>query len=149
MTLVKYRRPMRAFDNLFDSLNLGLFPAASRACGVETSDEPAMRLPRTNIEEKEDRFEFTMEMPGLSKKDVEVSLENDTLVVRGEKVENSEKKEDKGTLRREIRSSKFERSFSLGKHLDHDGIKAKMADGLLTITVPKKEQELGRKVDVS
>jgi HSP20 family protein len=149
MKLVNYHRPRGAFENMFDSLNLGLFPAASRSCGVAASDEPALRLPRTNIEEREDGFEFTMEMPGLAKKDVEVTLENDTLVVKGEKVEKSEEKEDKGILRREIRSSKFERSFSLGKQLDHDSIKARMADGILTITVPKKEQEIGRKVDVS
>ena len=149
MKLVKYHRPNGAFDNLFDSLNLGLFPAASRSCGVVASDEPALRLPRTNVEEKDDSFEFTMEMPGLAKKDVDVSLENDTLVVKGEKVEKSEEKEDKGILRREIRSSKFERSFSLGKHVDQNSIKARMADGILTITVPKKDQEVGRKVDVS
>ena len=157
MKLVKYHRPYGAFDNLMDSWNQGLFPALSRSCGVPASDESALRLPRTNIEEKDGTFELTMEMPGLAKKDVEVSVENDTLTVKGEtevkseqkSEDRSDEKEHKQILRREIRSSKFERSFSLGKHVDQDNIKAKMADGILTVTVPKKEETVGRKVDVS
>lgn len=148
MTLVKYRRPYGMFDGLFDSWNRGLFPALSRSCGVEASDMEALRLPRTNVEEKEDSYVFTMEMPGLVKKDVEVSLENDTLTVKGERVEKSEEKEDKGFLRREIRSSKFERNFSLGKEVEQENIKARMEDGILTITVPKKDEKVGRRVDV-
>jgi len=148
MTLVKYRRPYGMSDGLFDSWNHGLFPALYRSCGVEASDEAALRLPRTNVEEKEGSYVFTMEMPGLAKKNIEVSLENDTLTVKGERVEESEEKEDKGFLRREIRSSKFERNFSLGTEVDQEIIKAKMEDGILTITVPKKDEKVGRKVDV-
>lgn len=148
MTLVKYRRPTGMFDGLFDSWNRGFFPALSRSCGVEATDEAALRLPRTNIEETKDSYVFTMEMPGLAKKDVEVSLEDDTLTVRGEKVEKSEEKEDKGLLRREIRSSKFERNFSLGNQVDQEDIKARMDEGILTITVPKKDEKVGRMVDV-
>jgi HSP20 family protein len=136
------------FDSLFDTWNRGLFPALTRTWDVEASDEAALRLPRTNVEEREDSYVFTMEMPGVAKKEVEVSLENDTLTIKGEKVEESEEKEDKGFLRREIRSARFERSFSLGNEVDRENIKAKMADGILTITVAKKDEKVGRKVDV-
>ena len=149
MTLVKYRRPYGVFDSLFDNWNRGLFPALSRSFSVDGSDEEALRLPRTNVEEKDDSYVFTMEMPGLAKKDVEVSLENDTLTVSGNTVENREEKEEKGFLRREIRSSRFERSFALGTEVDQENIKAKMVDGILTITVPKKSEKVGRKVDVA
>jgi HSP20 family protein len=149
MKLVKYHRPYSAFDNLLDSWNLGLFPALTRSPGSSEPEDPALRLPRTNVEEKDDRFEFTLEMPGLAKKDVEVAIENDTLTVKGEKVEKSDEKEEKGILRREIRSSRFERSFSLGRDVDQDNVRAKMEDGILTITVPKTEDRVGRKIDVS
>jgi HSP20 family protein len=148
MTLVKYRRPFGTIDGPFESWNRGLFPALYRSCGVEASDEAALRLPRTNVEEREGSYVFTMEMPGLAKKDIEVSLENDTLTVKGNKVEESEEKEGKGFLRREIRSSKFERNFSLGNEVDQENIKAKMDDGILSITVPKRDEKVGRKVDV-
>ncbi len=99
------------------------------------------------MEETADSILFTVELPGLSKKDVEVSVENETLTIKGERVDKSERKEETGFLRREIRSSKFERSFALGERVDQDNIKAKMDDGVLTITVPKKEASVGRKVD--
>lgn len=147
MRLVKYNRPIDVFDNWFGSLNRGLFPAFPRVQGEEDSAEtPVLRLPRTNIEEKDDSYSFTMEMPGLAKKDVEVAVENDTLTVKGEKT--VETNDDKGMLRREIRSSKFERSFSLGHEVDQENIKAKMEEGVLTITLPKKSDKVGRKVDV-
>lgn len=149
MKLVKYSRPYNVFDTLFDNWTRGLMPTLHGALGVESAEETVQRLPRTNIEEKDDSFVFTMEMPGLAKKDVEVSLENDMLCVNGEKVEKSDEKKDKGFLRREIHSTRFERSFSLGNEVDQDGIKASMADGILTVTLPKKKEKVGRKVDVS
>ena len=147
MRLVKYNRPIDVFDNWFGTLNRGLFPAFPRLHAEEASEEtPVLRLPRTNIEEKDGNYSFTMEMPGLAKKDVEVAVENDTLTVKGEKT--VETNDDKGMLRREIRSSKFERSFSLGHEVDQENIKAKMEEGVLTITLPKKSDKVGRKVDV-
>ena len=147
MKLVKYHRPYSVFDGLLEGLNGGLFPAFPRMHGEDVvSDAPPQRIPRTNIEEIEGNFVFTMEMPGIAKKDVEVSIENDTLTVSGEKT--VEKEEKKGWLRREIRSTKFERSFSLGNEVDLEKITAKMEDGILTITLPKKMDKIGRKVDV-
>ena len=148
MTLVKYRRPYGMFDSLFDTWNRGLFPAISRSFDVDSAEDAALRLPRTNVEENDDSYVFTMEMPGVDKKDVEVSLEKDTLTVKGERVEESKEQHEKGFLRREIRSAKFERSFLLGNEVDQENIKAKMDNGILTITVRKKDEKVGRKVDV-
>jgi HSP20 family protein len=151
MKLVKYHRPFDMFDSMFHGMNRGLFPAYLGACDTETKAEtPAMRLPRTNVVEKDDSYVFTMEMPGLSKEDLEVSVENDTLTVTGEKtVEKKAEKDEHSTLRREIRSSKFERSFSMGNEVDQDKIKASMKEGVLTITLPKSSEKVGRKVDVN
>jgi HSP20 family protein len=143
MKLVKYH-PHGLFDGLFDNWNRGLFPASP----VE-SPEVVQRRPRTNIEESDGAYVLTMEMPGLSKKDVEVSLEKDTLTVRGERVVDKEEKSEAGYLRREISSTKFERSFSIGKEVDQENIKAKMEDGILTVTLSKSAERVGRKVDVA
>ena len=96
MKLVKYQRPFGALDTLFDSLNGGFFPAFSSS--VDDSEEPNLRLPRTNIEETDDSYVITMEMPGLSRKDIEVSLENDKLSVKGERVEKSEEEGRKASF---------------------------------------------------
>jgi len=151
MKLVKYQQPFDLFDGMFHGMNRGLFPAYFGACGTEAkADTPPLRLPRTNIVEKDDSYVLTMEMPGLSREDVEVSVENDTLTVKGEKtVEKKEEKDGHNTLRREIRTSKFERSFSLGNEVDQDKIKAGMKEGVLTLALPKSSEKVGRKVDVN
>jgi HSP20 family protein len=147
MKVVKCHRPFEVFDSLFDSWNRGLVPAVPRVDDEDASKaSPALRLPRTNVEEKDGSYVFTMEMPGLTKVDVDVSLENDVLTVKGERT--VEKNESEGWLRREIRSSKFERSFSLGNEVDQESIKAKMENGVLTVTLPKRSDKIGRKVDV-
>jgi len=154
MKLVKYSPHCGPFDGLFENFDGGFFPALSRA-GSEARREVSQRLPRTNIEETDSAYVLTMEMPGLSKKDVDVSLEDDTLTIKGERVVEAVEKDEsagkprKGFLRYEIQSSKFERSFSLGNEVDPENIKAKMEDGILTVTLPRKSGNVGRKVDVA
>ena len=154
MKLVKYHRDHGPFDALFENMNSGFFPARS-TCGADVRRDVSQRLPRTNIEETDSAYVLTMEMPGLSRKDVEVSLEADTLIIKGDRVVEKTEKDDgvekpkKGFLRREIQSTKFERSFSLGNEVDQENIKAKMEDGILTVTLARKSEEVGRKVDVS
>lgn len=151
MKLVKYERPMDMLDHFFSNMDRGWFPFAGNLAGDETKENPALRLARTNIEETKDGYVFTLEMPGLSKKDVEVSLEADKLTVKGERTEEKTGKNGDGEKvhRREIRSTRFERSFYLGKDVDPDNIKAKMDNGVLTITLAKRAEKAGRKVDVS
>lgn len=136
-------------DRAFNQLNRGLFPFFNGFIrdeeGLEVSENS--RLPRTNIQETDKDFVFSMEMPGLTKKEVEVSLENNVLLVKGEKTE--EKTEGQNLLRREIRSVKFERSFRIGDGIEQEQIKAKMDNGLLTVTLPKKPEKVGRRVDVA
>jgi len=120
------------------------FPALSS--WLNESAESLIRRPLTNIHETDDAFILTVEVPGLDKNEVDVSVENDELVISGERTEKSE---SKGILRREIRSSKFRRSFSLGDAIDRDNIKAKMDKGVLTVTLHKAAEKVGRKVDVS
>ena len=150
MKLVRQHRPMDVFDHFFNNLDRGWFPVAGTCTAEPTTDEATLRLPRTNIEELEKSFVFTLEMPGLARKDIEVSLEADKLTVKGEKKEDkAESNGDDKVLRREIRSARFERSFSLGNEIDQDTIKARMEDGVLTISLAKKAEKVGRKVDVN
>ena len=148
MKLVKCHPHHGPFDALFENVNRGFYPARSTGT-AEAREDVSQRLPRTNIEETDSAYVLTVEMPGLSKKDVEVLLEGDTLTIKGERVADKDEKAEKGFLRREIRSTKFERSFSLGNEVDPEDIKAKMEDGILTVTLSRKSEKVGRKVDVA
>ena len=137
MFLTKYK-PGLTFGSFFDSIDRDLFPE------MKTSRE-SFRMPMTNINETESGYVVTMEMPGVLKKDVDVAIDGDDLIVTAER---SEKLESEGLLRREIREEKFRRSFSLGRTIDRDNIKAKLESGVLKITLAKKAESVGRKVDV-
>jgi HSP20 family protein len=147
MKITKYVAPVSPFDAVFDRLGWGL-PTLDRLFSESNGGESwtSVRLPRTNVRETDDAFVFTMEMPGLGRENVEIDLEGDTLVVKGEKAEQSE---DKGLVRREYQSTRFERTFRVGDGIDRDGVKAKMVDGILTVTLPKTPERVGRKIDIA
>ena len=140
MFLTKYRPSNSA--NAFDR---DLFPALHKWFGSEENGREMFQLPRTNISETDNEFVLTMEMPGVEKKNVNVSIENDHIVITGER---TEKTEEKGLLRREIRSASFKRSFQLDATIDRDSVKAKLEDGVLKVTLTKKAESVGRQVSV-
>jgi HSP20 family protein len=147
MKVTKYVAPVTPFETVFDRLGFS-FPAIDRWLGDASANEgwTAVRLPRTNISETDDAYVFTMEMPGLTREEIEVNLEGDTLVVKGSK---EVKQDEKGLVRREFHSTKFERTFSVGEGIDREKVRAKMENGILTVTLPKGVEKLGRKIDVA
>jgi HSP20 family protein len=147
MKITKYVAPASPFDAVFDRLGWGL-PALDRLFSESNGGESwaSVRLPRTNVQETDDAFLFTMEMPGLARENVEINLEGDTLVVKGEK---SDQSEEKGLVRREYQATRFERTFNVGNAIDRDKVKAKMENGILTVTLPKNPERVGRKIDVA
>ena len=157
MKVTKYVTPASSLDAVFDRLGFGL-PAIDRFFGdfgpASGEGWSAVRVPRTNIHETDSAFVFTMEMPGLGRQDIDVNIEGDTLVIKGGKSEQSpenspQKSEEKGLLRREYRATRFERTFHVGNGFDRDQVRAKMEDGILTVTLPKSAEKAGRKIDVA
>lgn len=139
MFLTKYN-PNRQFSSLFDS---EFFPTITKDFDGEKGE--SFRQPLTNVSESDKEFVLTMEMPGVAKDDVNVALENDTIIVTAAK---SEETDDKGLLRREIRSAKFRRSFTLGRAIDREGIKARLENGILFVSLPKLAEAAGRKINI-
>lgn len=147
MKVIKYESPVSPLDRIFDRLNWG-FPSLDRYFGAGEGSEEAwasVRLPRTNIQETDDAYLFTMEMPGLDKQDVAVNIEGDTLIVKGE---HSETHEEKGLIRREYRSERFERTFNVAG-INREGVKAKMENGILHVTLPKAPEKVGKKIEIA
>jgi HSP20 family protein len=84
------------------------------------------------------------EIPGLDKKQLEVSVEDGVLTIAGDK--HSAFENDGATvLRRELKQSSFKRQFELGELLDGNNIKANFKDGILSVSVPKIEPEKPKK----
>ncbi len=95
---------------------------------------------KTDIKETPNAYELDVEMPGFDKEDISVSVENGYMTIRAEKKEKEESgKEEKRYVRKE-RSVSCQRSYYIGD-TEEDTIKAKYENGLLTVTVPKKEEK--------
>lgn len=104
-------------------------------------------VPELNVYETEKEFEITLALPGMSKDDIELSMENHTLTISGER--RIEEENGKKYHRIESRFGKFERSLPLPDIIDEENVKASYENGVLTVTVPKLKEKAGRKIEVS
>jgi len=95
--------------------------------------------PKVNIQETPQAFLLDLLAPGLNREDFKIQVDNDLLTLSFEKKAVEENKEIK-TIRKEFKSSSFKRSFHLDDQINTDGIQAKYENGILKITLPKKEQ---------
>lgn len=97
-------------------------------------------VPSVNIKETADHFEVEVAAPGMEKKDFNISLSGNLLTISSAKQQQQERQEDNYT-RREFSYQSFQRSFDLpGDVVDADKINARYENGLLQLTIPKKEE---------
>ena len=140
------RRPeavlLNRINRLFDDA-LGTWPAEGGE-GTITSQW----VPACDVFEDSDTIKIVAEVPGVRPEDVKLSLENNTLTIRGEKKQVAEEKTER-VHRYERSYGAFERVFSLPSTVDSDKIKADYDAGLLTVTVPKAERARPREIPVN
>ena len=102
---------------------------------------------RVDLIEKDDHYTLSAELPGVKKEDIKVSVENNVLTLSAEKHDEQEGKEN-GVYRRERAYGKVSRSFNLGDEVTPDKIDANYKDGVLTLTLTKKEEVKPREIEV-
>jgi HSP20 family protein len=131
-----YDRWNRLFgeDFLDESSKNGLMPSAWR--------------PMTDIYETKDAYVFKVELPGFKKEDIKVEFSNETLVLRGERKQEEEVKNE-NCHRLERSYGMFERSFNIPKNVDAKKIDASLKDGILLLTIPKVEEAKTKAIPIS
>lgn len=98
-------------------------------------------LMQTDITEKDDSYEVTMNLPGFKKEDVRGELKDGYLVVSATTNTSNDEKDSEGRyIRRERYSGSCSRSFYVGEDITQEDIRAKFEDGTLKLSIPKKEQ---------
>ena len=127
----------RLFEDFFED-----FPIFSHP---ETTDQ---WNPAVDILEKDGKVILRAELPGMTEKQIEVKVEGDTLILKGErKMESEDKKENYHRI--ESTYGSFTRSFRIPETLDTDKISAEYKNGILTVTIPRKPEVKPREIAVS
>ena len=105
-------------------------------------------LPAVELVEKNEEFVLTAEIPGMSKKDVGISVEDNVLTLKGEK--KFERDEEKGEMHiREREYGAFTRAFTLPRNVDATKIRAEYHDGIVEIHMPKGAEAKGRQIEIT
>ena len=137
MTYLTTRRPMRNLFNLHNQMEK-VFSDLFASHEGETDMEETSWMPTVDISETENGFEIRAELPGVLEKDVNVSVTDNVLTIKGEKHQEAET-DGKNYHRVERRYGSFQRSFTLPRHVETGSIKAQFTDGVLTLEIPKAE----------
>lgn len=106
--------------------------------------------PRTDIYEEGDDIVLELEIPGTTKEDLNVSVENNRLTIRGERrEEKTVEEEERNYYRSERIYGQFQRSFSLPQDVDAEQIHAEYDEGVLTVRVPKTETSRKHSIQIN
>lgn len=104
-------------------------------------------VPGIEISETENQFHVTVELPGMTKEDIDVSLDNSRLTISGER-KFEDKEEGKTYHRVETSYGSFNRSFQLPDNVNESSISATYKDGLLNITIDKDTQKVKKQIEI-
>jgi HSP20 family protein len=144
MALIRWD-PFREMSSLQERMNR-LFDE-SRDRGTAEDVAQGAWVPPIDIHETPESLVLKAELPGLKREDIQIELQDSTLVLKGEKrFEKDVNEENYHRIERSYGS--FQRSFTLPGMIKQDGVKAKFTDGVLEITLPKVEEAKPRQVKV-
>ncbi len=148
MSLVRWREgladPFDAFEELQEQINR-LFDG-SRAPGPSGLFEQSFS-PALDVCETADSYEVDCDLPGLDLRDIDISIAGSVLTLKGEK-KKEERREGTRVYREEVRGGRFQRTLQLPVAVDPDRIEAVLKDGVLHVTLPKREELKPRQITV-
>ena len=128
----------REIERMFDGVLRG---------GTQDDGFSSVLMPAVDIAERENEYTVNVELPGVSKDDVKITMQDNILTIRGEK---KEEKESKGSSFHRVERSygSFQRSFTLPTRVQSDKIEATYKDGILSVTLPKAEEAKPKQIEV-
>ncbi len=147
-SLVPFREPSTLMQPDFGLFGLHreidrLFSEFAQGIG----QDGAQLVPKIDISETDKTIEVSAEMPGLERKDVEISVDEDTLTIRGEKKFEEDKK-DKNVQHSERSYGVFYRVLQLPPGIDPSSVQATMSNGILKLVIPKPAKAEPKKIEV-
>ncbi|HYA66976.1 MAG TPA: Hsp20/alpha crystallin family protein [Burkholderiaceae bacterium] len=145
MSSIIRREPFGSlFDQLFsDYFNRSGWPLTSRS-----EDAPAATLARMDVVDKGDKYAVTVDLPGVKKEDIRVTVEGSRVAISAESKSESETKEGDKVLYTERRAASYARAFELPVEVTEENADASYENGVLRLTLPKRAHVAGRRLTV-
>ena len=128
--------------NTMDNDFVDFFPAVTKGSKMGF-------VPSVDVMETKENYILDMDLPGLTEKDVEINLKNRILSISSKKEEKKEEKKEGDWLIKERRSSSFTRKFTLPDDINADKVNATFTNGVLKITIPRKTEEVSKKIAIT
>lgn len=153
MSLIRYQTPSSVMwpslnrwaslrDDLDTLLELPFLTSGGRQTQLFSGWTPALDLYQTN-----DNVVAIVELPGMRKEEIEISLQDGMLTIAGER--NTESGQENGATRTERFTGKFRRSITMPSRVDANKVTATYRDGILTVTLPKAEEAKPKQIQVN
>lgn len=133
------------FGRMVESMFQDFF--APLAAGQQWGSEGAM-APRLDVKETEKSFEIQAELPGVEKEDVKVSVDGQRITIEAECRKANERREGETVVYAERTASRFMRSFALPTEVDDTAAQAKLENGVLQLSLPKKQGTEARRLTI-
>lgn len=143
---IKVWEPFRSFRPSYGEFDRWFDEVANAYSAVKAPANGTWN-PSVDVYETEDSYVLKAELPGVNKEDIKIDINNNTLTLKGEK-KLEQKTEKDNYVRIERRYGSFMRTFALSDKVDSGNIKAGYKDGVLEITLPKKEEAKPKEIKV-
>jgi HSP20 family protein len=136
------REPFSLFDEFFNDF------FARAALPARTAELPSVARARLDVIDKGDRFEVLVDLPGVKKEDIHVTIEGSRVSINAEAKREKERKEGERVLYSERFAAGYARSFELPAEVTEEGAEAKFDNGVLTLTLPKRATVASKRLQI-
>lgn len=143
------RRRSDPFAPLFGDWMEDVWSRSGLPAMPRQSDMPAVERALMDVVDKGDRFEIKVDMPGVKKEDIEVSVEGARVMLRAEVRSMREEREGERVLHTERTMAMYARSFELPAEVSEAGAEARYEDGVLTLMLPKRAPQTSKKLTIN
>jgi len=147
MRTLKTYEPWNVLERMHNDISRLLAQDVESSNGDGSSVVTSRWTPSVDIKEEPERFVITADLPGVDPKEIEVTMDNGVLTIKGERTTSS-RTEDEGYRRVERVYGTFYRRFSLPDYVDAEHISAQSKNGVLELTVPKSEKVKPRRIEI-
>lgn len=133
------------FGRMVESMFQDFF--APLAQGGRWADE-GLAMPRLDVSEYDKAFEVQAELPGVKKEDLKVSIDGQRVTIEGECQQANEQREGEQVVYSERSTRRYQRSFTLPSEVDEAGAQARLENGILMLTLPKKQGGAAKRLTI-